>query len=606
MSNHVHSSLLHSASAVKLTVNYTHIMAETNADYQFMNSDIWVMDSRMTAFAADLKTSNWVSVDEAPDLQVLKLNHLFFDDLADKNVLRDASGKEKHVNWIFLRPDARDVWDHIYSRLLDKPETRVGGGLPPPSRAFFSVTGNSGIGLSYSIIYVLKKFLSENRVVFYDFRDQSKLYAFIPKKDGGYQVYRTSVFNFKGAKARLLLKYPGTVRPPVLWDPAERDDHNFEATYLSSSRTAAAVSIKEDLVENAYKHFEVENCYMMQWSLEHLETVRQLCYHDVVTLEELRYRYFRYGGIFRLMFAPTHILEEFDTQVLDLIDCLTQRDFESILRGCIVGKFETISCGIFEVKPNPESPRLRKFDFGSPYVYALLAGRFWETLAKYGKGENPRYTEWFEAMAMLRLSEGGTFHVKKLGENSAGWEELELGQVRIEMFKPTNGKEVDNEGFYATWARSQGGEMWAPSWGTLPVVDCADKSRRGYNMTVTMKHGIEYTPCKKILEVHDSLTGNTHNMTLYYAVPDWFADSVGKQLFDGVKKTENDNKNRISHRIDQYVLKIESVQIERLKDMFLSTRKKIEDEFVKKVEMTERFRKRKRLGSCTTATNSED
>ena len=67
--NHVHSSLLHSASAVKLTVNYTHIMAETNADYQFTESDIWVIDSRMTAFAADLKTSNWASVDEAPDLQ---------------------------------------------------------------------------------------------------------------------------------------------------------------------------------------------------------------------------------------------------------------------------------------------------------------------------------------------------------------------------------------------------------------------------------------------------------------------------------------------------------------------------------------------------------
>ena len=69
---------------------------------------------------------------------------------------------------------------------------------------------------------------------------------------------------------------------------------------------------------------------------------------------------------------------------------------------------------------------------------------------------------------------------------------------------------------------------------------------------------------------------------------------------------ENDNKNRISHRIDQYALKIESVQIERLKDMFLSMEKKIEEEFVKKVEVTERFRKRKRSCSCTTATNSED
>ena len=179
-------------------------MAETNADYQFTNSDIWVLDSRMTAFAADLKTSNWASVDEAPDLQVLKLNHLFIDDEANEGKFRDVSGIEKHMNWIFLRPDARDVWDHIYSHLLDTPETRVGGGLPTKAQAFLTVTGNSGIGKSYSIIYVLKKFLSENRVVFYDFRKGKKLYAFIPNKDGGYQVYRTSVFNFKDANASLL------------------------------------------------------------------------------------------------------------------------------------------------------------------------------------------------------------------------------------------------------------------------------------------------------------------------------------------------------------------------------------------------------------------
>ena len=69
---------------------------------------------------------------------------------------------------------------------------------------------------------------------------------------------------------------------------------------------------------------------------------------------------------------------------------------------------------------------------------------------------------------------------------------------------------------------------------------------------------------------------------------------------------ENDNKNRISHRIDQYVLKIESVQIERRNEMFHRMEKKIEEEFVKKVEVTERFRKWKRSGSSMTATNSED
>lgn len=89
------------------------------------------------------------------------------------------------------------------------------------------------------------------------------------------------------------------------------------------------------------------------------------------------------------------------------------------MRGVIKGNFKVISSGVFEVKPDSEDPGDRSFDFGSPYVYALLAGRFSETMAAQGKGKNPRYTEWFETVVMLRLSEGGTFQVQKLGQDSS-------------------------------------------------------------------------------------------------------------------------------------------------------------------------------------------
>lgn len=176
---------------------------------------------------------------------------------------------------------------------------------------------------------------------------------------------------------------------------------------------------------------------------------------------------------------------------------------------------------MFEVKPRDEVNEGREFDFGSPYVFALLAGKFWETLAKHGKGENPRYTEWFEAMAILRLSEGGTFKIKELGKHDAEFEDLALDKVPIETFAPTNGKEVDNEGFYRAWGGlTAGAKMLTSKWGTLPVVDCADRARRGYNMTVTRTHGIEYEQCKNILHEHDRVTGNLDNLELYFAVPE--------------------------------------------------------------------------------------
>ena len=109
---------------------------------------------------------------------------------------------------------------------------------------------------------------------------------------------------------------------------------------------------------------------------------------------------------------------------------------------------------------------------------------------------------------------------QKLGQPDAVVEELELEKVPINTFNPTNGKEVDSEGFYAAWAQSQGGKMMASSWSTLPVADRADKSRRGYHTTVTKTHAIEYAPCKRILEVHDAITQSPGNLELYFAVPD--------------------------------------------------------------------------------------
>ena len=76
---------------------------------------------------------------------------------------------------------------------------------------------------------------------------------------------------------------------------------------------------------------------------------------------------------------------------------------------------------VFEVKPNPSNSSMKVFNFGSPYIYALVAGRFWESMAQLGRGENWWYTMWFEAMVIHRLTEGDTFKVQRL--RSSQWEQ---------------------------------------------------------------------------------------------------------------------------------------------------------------------------------------
>lgn len=104
-------------------------------------------------------------------------------------------------------------------------------------------------------------------------------------------------------------------------------------------------------------------------------------------------------------------------------------------------------------------------------------------------------------------------------------------------------------------------------------------------------HHIVYNECKEILNTHDIATGRNDQLQLYFAVPHWIAEDFKKQSFEGLQE----KRYKISHRVDQHVLKIESDQIQRLKDLFLETENTLEQSFVNRVEVTGHFRKRRRM-----------
>ena len=118
-------------------------------------------------------------------------------------------------------------------------------------------------------------------------------------------------------------------------------------------------------------------------------------------------------------------------------------------------------------------------------MYAILAGQFWEQLARKGRGADKQYTSWFEAMVIHKLAVGGKFAVRNLknGSTAAEWEELVLHEVPIEMVHGSGAESV-NDTFYTEWGKlTSRTKMLNPSSTNLPVVDCADKAGRGFRAT---------------------------------------------------------------------------------------------------------------------------
>lgn len=114
-------------------------------------------------------------------MQILKLKHLFAHDTTPQPVFTSLlSSPDNHIQAsIFLRPEAKAIWDHMFTYLTTQAlpgevEREFNG------RGFFRVTGNSSIGKSYSMLYLLKKFLDAGKLIFFDNRKDKKIYAFIP------------------------------------------------------------------------------------------------------------------------------------------------------------------------------------------------------------------------------------------------------------------------------------------------------------------------------------------------------------------------------------------------------------------------------------------
>eukprot|EP00615_Pteridomonas_danica_P016902 CAMPEP_0114401950 /NCGR_PEP_ID=MMETSP0102-20121206/17629_1 /TAXON_ID=38822 ORGANISM="Pteridomonas danica, Strain PT" /NCGR_SAMPLE_ID=MMETSP0102 /ASSEMBLY_ACC=CAM_ASM_000212 /LENGTH=745 /DNA_ID=CAMNT_0001565279 /DNA_START=14 /DNA_END=2249 /DNA_ORIENTATION=+ len=309
---------------------------------------------------------------------------------------------------------------------------------------------------------------------------------------------------------------------------------------------------------------------MPSWTLDELLAVCPSLFKmnekDVIS------HFCRYGGVLRAIVGDTKVYE---SGLRDGVADLPPNTMENMLLENMVGidsENVHISSGLYRIEPDPNDWSCANITFASPYTCALVAGRFWETIAQEGRGSDRRYTEWFELLCMLVLAKGGTFQVRPLLAPSGNSNEtlnLELDESNLVFMTPSDveymedddanddaeehGKLNANDEFYKRWASNDTANIiLAPRTTNLPVVDCVSLPHQtdcpmGFQVTVSGTHPISYGECKKILDAFPD--GTTLN--LYFVVPTHVADHFKRQAFKGGTK-----KPSLHDRVNQNVIGI--------------------------------------------------
>ncbi len=205
---------------------------------------------------------------------------------------------------LFIRPCTEKIYAKILSRLNDTPERGV------------VITGNPGIGKSWSLCYFLMVLANEKRTVVLESADADRMWVF--RADG-----TTSV-----------IRHPRSQD----FDPPELDDPH--TVYLFDT---AGESPREPLRVDAYtvvasspnpanfKQFLKRvgsKLYLPCWSLEDLKCV--LGFFPHITEEVLEERFLRFGGIPRFVLpSPDNYYEHHSDAELEF--AITECDLQSML-----------------------------------------------------------------------------------------------------------------------------------------------------------------------------------------------------------------------------------------------------------------------------------
>jgi hypothetical protein len=509
---------------------------------------------------------------------------------------------------LIVRSGVKLMWESVLKDILDNPEKKVTTSI---------VTGNPGIGKTRSMDYLLRLLLLRNELVFYDQREIGVVFVFVPpnihKLDNTYRVYFTE--NLTGSET-WLSSQSGHSPPFYLYNPAHDSNKNGIPLGNLHFHLVIAASPNPKHVKGWWKSpSNLRKHIMPSWTLDELLAVCPSLFKmnekDVIS------HFCRYGGVLRAIVGDTKVYE---SGLRDGVADLPPNTMENMLLENMIGidsENVHISSGLYRIEPDPNDWSCANITFASPYTCALVAGRFWETIAQEGRGSDRRYTEWFELLCMLVLAKGGTFQARPLLAPSGNSNEtlnLELDESNLVFMTPSDveymedddanddaeehGKPNANDEFYKRWALNDTANIiLAPRTTNLPVVDCVSLPHQtgcpmGFQVTVSGTHPISYGECKKILDAFPD--GTTLN--LYFVVPSHVADHFKRQAFKGGTK-----KPSLHDRVNQYVI---GITIDHVLDFSKLYQRCVDDKLARFMEDTMYNNPLKRFNSDISSSSS--
>lgn len=261
----------------------------------YLDKNPWEFDEDATAFAQELIETDWERAFTKAGLAVLPL-HRFLGD-------KPTNGPK-----LVTRQCVRELWENVFRELENDYTTKV------------AIIGNPGIGKSRGLLYGLRLLLGgctpdgatsapQNRVVIYECRKDSRVFAFVPPGQDMREnvvnklvnVYRASLSKFDASECAALQKEGNF----YLIDPRRASESSGEEPV--TVRANAILACCPD--RRHYKEWAKDKCvplYTSPWTVEELLAAREdipLKDNTRITGKTLRARFSHCGGVPRFVFG---------------------------------------------------------------------------------------------------------------------------------------------------------------------------------------------------------------------------------------------------------------------------------------------------------------
>eukprot|EP00968_Pinguiococcus_pyrenoidosus_P011236 scaffold896_cov250-Pinguiococcus_pyrenoidosus.AAC.7 len=517
----------------------------------------WMADELASKLAADL-LADPSETDQDTGVETFKVRH---------NLSNHA-----REGFLFFRPAVRRIWDDAYAQVTDE-------GNASYQRAV--LRGNSGIGKSYSLYYVLRLALKDDRTVVLELRPQSAVYLFA-RCDEEYKAWKIDHAQWQPSTC-CALKKEATV---YIVDVEEAS----QSTHIT---TAAKGFMAPSANADHYRCWTKEDCLIYNlgtMSLRELKYIGRTLGVDEETVER---RYNICGGRIRAMFQRNAVLEMVEDVRKVGMDTLIDLSGTGILSAPAshVGAPDSLIAS----EPERDDPRVTNLRAISPFALYLLHMRYINLLgAEVHKVAAGRILEKYAELVLVR---GGTFRCFerqdvpaveefKLVLPAAGVQTCTQGTGQREEFlrkwKALPMVEIETtsndasaslallpryrEEYHDQLEQRERSEAWQRTFLThpikdnFPIVDAADARNRAYQITISPLEDT-YLNGNRLMELLNEL-GTTEDdpLHLVFAVPQHQFEELLREpnfrspLRGSKSKLTAEVKTQIQSRIREYVL----------------------------------------------------